>query len=171
MRRIAELAGLGLKWSQPSALNREYELRAGDELAAVLRFPSSFTSYARAEGADGCWTFERTGFWRNKIVVRPCGSQAAVAVFKNSRRGSGGTLELPGGRKLPASANFWHTELEIRDDAGVLLLQVRGAGLVRLSASVVIQPEVAGQEGLPWLVMLGCYLLVMMKKDAAAATG
>ena len=169
MRRIAEFVGLEFKWSQPKALRLEYELRAGDELVAVLRFPSSFNSDARAESADGCWTFERVGFWRNKTVVRPCGSQAAIAVFKNSRWGSGGTLELAGGRQFPASTNFWHTELEIRNDTGDLLLRVRSSGLVRLSATVEIHPEVAGQTGLPWLVMLGCYLLVMMKKEAAAA--
>ena len=169
MKRIEEFEGLELEWSQPSAFKMEYELRAGDELAAVLRFPSSFNSYATAEGADGCWTFERVGFWRNKTVVRPCGSQAAIAVFRTSRWGSGGTLELPGGRRYPASTNFWHTELEIRNEMGELLLRVRSGGIVRLSATVEIHPRTACQTGVPWLVMLGCYLLVMMKKDAAVA--
>lgn len=169
MRRIADFAGKGLKWSQPSALRMEYELRAGDDLAAVLRFPSSFNSYAKAEGADGCWTFERVGFWRNKTVVRSCGSRDAIAVYRNSRWGSGGMLELADGRKFPASANFWHTELEIKNEKGEPVLRVRSGGLVRLSATVEAQPEVTAPNGFPWLVMLCCYLLVMMKKDAAAA--
>ena len=169
MRRIAELAGRELKWSQPSALRKEYELRAGDELAAVLRFPSSFSSQATAESADGCWTFERVGFWRNKTVVRACGKQTPLAVFKNSRWGSGGTLELPGGRRYPASANFWHTELEIRNEAGESLLSLWSGGVVHLSATVAVHAGAARLPEVPWLVMLSCYLLVMMKADAALA--
>ena len=169
MRRIAELAGRELRWTQPSALRKEYELRAGDELVAVLRFPSSFSSQAKAESAEGCWTFERVGFWRNKTVIRACGKQIPLAVFKNSRWGSGGTLELSDGRSYPASTNFWHTELEIRNEADELLLSLRSGGVARLSATVAIHIGAARLPEVPWLVMLGCYLLVMMKADAALA--
>jgi hypothetical protein len=169
VRRIAEIAGRELKWSQPSALRMEYELHAGDELAAVLRFPSSFNSHATAESADGCWTFERVGFWRNKTVVRACGKQPPLAVFKNSRWGSGGTLELPGGRRYPATTNFWHTDLEIRNERGESLFQLWSGGILRLSATTIVHPRAARLPEAPWLVMLGCYLLVMMKVDAAAA--
>ena len=147
----------------------DYELRVGDELAAVLRFPSSFGSHATAESADGCWTFERVGFWRNKTLVRVCGAQTDVAVFKNCRWGSGGTLELPDGRRYPANTNFWRTELAIRNAKGEPLLQLWSSGVVRLSATVAIHPGAAKLPEVPWLVMLGCYLLVMMKVDAAAA--
>jgi len=147
----------------------EYELRAGDELAAVLRFPSSFGSYAKAESADGCWTFERVGLWRNKTVVRACGGKTDLAVFHNSRWGSGGTLNLPGGQKYLASTNFLHTDLEIRDEVGEPLLQLWSGGVVRLSASSLIHPAAGRLTSAPWLVMLGCYLLVMMKVDAITA--
>jgi len=169
VRRIAEIAGQELKWSQPSALRMEYELRARDELAAVLRFLSSFSSHATAESADGCWTFERVGFWRNKTVVRACGKQPALAVFKNSRWGSGGTLELLGGRRYPATTNFWHTDLEIRNEIGESLFQLWSGGVLRLSATTIVHPRAARLPEAPWLVLLGCYLLVMMKVDAAAA--
>ena len=45
----------------------EYELRAGDMLAATLRFRSSFGSFATAEDGDGCWTFKRVGFWQTSV--------------------------------------------------------------------------------------------------------
>jgi hypothetical protein len=147
----------------------EYEMCVGDELVAVLRFPSSFSSHARAESADGCWTFERVGFWRNKTVVSGCGKQLPLGVFKNSRWGSGGTLELPGGRRYPASTNVWHTELVIRSEKGDSLLQLWSSGVLRLSATAVFHPVAAQLPEAPWLVMLGCYLLVMMKVDAAVA--
>lgn len=143
----------------------EYELRAGEEIAAVLRFPSSFSSHATAESADGGRTFERVGFWRNKTVRRACGNQSPLAVFKSSRWGSGGTLELPGGRIYPATTNFWHTDLEIRNEMGESLFQLWSGGVLRLSATTIVHPIAARLPEAPWLLMFGCYLLVMVKVD------
>jgi hypothetical protein len=147
----------------------EYELRTGDELAAVLRFPSSFGSYAKAESADGCWTFERVGLWRNKTVVRACDAKTDIAVFNNSKWGSGGTLNLSGGQKYLASTNFLHTDLDIRNEVGESLIRLQSSGVVRLSASVVVHPRAGRLPYAPWLMILGCYLLVMMKADVALA--
>ena len=46
MKKIPEVIGQELKWVQPSAWKMEYELRAGDELIATLRFRTSFGSFA-----------------------------------------------------------------------------------------------------------------------------
>ena len=64
VKKIGEMIGRKLEWVQPSAWKMQYELRAGDELIATLRFRSSFGSFATAESADGCWTFKRVGFWQ-----------------------------------------------------------------------------------------------------------
>jgi hypothetical protein len=59
--------------------------------------------------------------------------------------------------------------LEIRNEADELLLSLRSGGVARLSATVAIHTGAARLPEVPWLVMLGCYLLVMMKADAALA--
>ena len=61
MKRIATLVGRDLKWTQPSARRLAFELRAGDELAATLRFPHPLVTTAVGESADGVWTFRRGG--------------------------------------------------------------------------------------------------------------
>lgn len=170
VRRITELAGRELKWAQPHAFRMEYELRAGEEIVAVLRFRSSFGTHARAESADGCWTFERVGFWRDKTVVRAGSTKTVLAVFKSNKWDTGGTLELPGGRRFYTRANFWQTEYEIRDHTGEPLLRLFRGGVIHLSAAVAVHPSVARWPELPWLVMLGWYLMVMMEVDAASAT-
>lgn len=168
MLKIAELIGRELKWTQPHALKMEYELRADDELAATLRFKSSFGTLATAESADGCWTFKRIGFWQTKVTVRACGSDTDLAVFKNNTWNNGGTLEFPGGRKIFASLNFWATRYEFTTEADELLLRyTKIGGLVHFSARVEIQPHAAALPELPWLVMLGWYLPVMVYRDAA----
>ena len=109
MKKIAGVIGRELEWVQPSAWKMEYELRAGDELIATLRFRSSFGSFGTGESADGCWTFKRVGFWQTRVTIRGCGSDMDIAMFKNNTWSGGGTLELPDGRKVLATTNLWQT--------------------------------------------------------------
>jgi hypothetical protein len=169
MKRIAELFGQQLKWVQPSALKMQYEfeLRSGDELAATLRFRSSFGSFATGESADGCWTFKRVGFWQTRATVRVCDADADIATFKNNTWSGGGTLGLPDGRKFLATTNFWQSKFEFQDESGGTLIQFASSGLINLSGTVEIQPMAVSMPELPWIVMFGWYLTVMMHMDSA----
>lgn len=99
-------------------MKMEYELRAGDMIAATLRFRSSFGSFATAASADGSWTFKRVGFWQTKVTVRANEAEADLAAFKSNTGSGGETLELPDGRKYPANTNFWATQCEFKTEAG-----------------------------------------------------
>jgi len=171
MRKIAELVGKQLKWVQPRVLKMQYELRADDELAATLGFRSSFGSFARGESADGCWTFKRMGFWQTRVTVRTRGEDVDIATFKNNTWSGGGTLELSAGRKFLATTNFWQTNFEFQDELGGTLIKFKSGGLIHLSATVNVEPNALTLPELPWVVMLGWYLIVMMHMDSAAAAG
>lgn len=168
MKRLADLLDRELKWTQPGAMKMHFELHAGEELAATLRFRSSFGSLATGESADGCWTFKRAGFFQTRLTIRACGEETDIAVFRNNTWSGGGTLELPGGRKLLATTNFWQTNLEFKTESGETLLRFKSGGLIHLSALVEIQREAIGLAELPWLVMLGWYLIVMLHMGSAA---
>lgn len=170
MRKIAGLAGRELKWVQPSVLKMEYELRADNELVATLRFRSSFGSFATGESLDGCWTFKRVGFWQTRATVRPCGADTDIGIFKNNTWSGGGTLELPDGRTFPGTTNFWQTKFGFNNtESGETLIEYKTGGLLQLSATVEIQPNAVSMPELPWMVMLGLYLIVMMQTDATVA--
>lgn len=169
MERLADLTNRELTWTQPGAFKMHYELHAGDELAATLRFRSSFGSLATGESADGCWTFKRVGFFQTRATIRVCGEETDIAVFRNNTWSGGGALELPDGRRVLATTNLWQTNLEFKTESEEALLRFKSAGLIHLSALVEIQREAIGLAELPWMVMLGCYLIVMMNMDAAAA--
>lgn len=167
MRKLAELINRELKWTQPSALKMHYELHAGEEHAATLHFRSSYGSFAMGASADGCWTFKRAGFFQTRLTIRACNEDTDIAVFRNNTWSGGGTLELPGGRKLLATTNLWQTNLEFKTESGETLLRFKSGGLIHLSASVELQPEAVGLAELPLLVMLGWYLIVMLHTDSA----
>lgn len=171
MKKIAEMIGQELEWVQPSALKMKYELHAGEELTATLRFRSSFGTFATAESADGCWTFKRVGFWKTRATIRSCNSDTELGLFQNNNWSGGGTLELPDGRKLRATTNMWQTNLEFKTEAGETIVGFRVGGLVHLSAKVEIQPHAAAMSELPWVVMFGWYVAVMMYMDSASTAG
>lgn len=166
MKKISELTSQELKWVQPSALKMHYELRAGDVLAATMNFRSSWGSLATGNSADGCWTFKRVGFLHTRVTIRECGQEVDIAVFRNKTWSGGGTLELSDGRKLQANTNGWQNKLEFKNDAGETILKFNGGGLIHLTAAVEIGSEAHKMVELPWLVMLGWYLTVMMSMDA-----
>lgn len=148
-----------------------FELQVDGELVATLRFLRAFSSSAVAESADGCWAFERVGGWRPKVIIRACGSKHDTATFKANILSRGGTLTLADKRQLLASTNFWQTQYEISTPEGDVLLHFkRGRGL-RLSATVEITPLAAGMPELPWLMVAGWYLSVLLHMDSGAATG
>lgn len=169
MKRLAEVTGLPLQWLQPSAWREAYELRAGDDLAATLRFRSAFGSFATAETAEDCWTFKRVGFWTTRVTVRLCDSVEDLAVFHNNTWKGGGALQFSDGRRYPASTNFWQTRYEFQADAGEPLVRFDIGGVFRQSAAVTIQPAALRLAELPLLITLGWYLAVMMHQDSAAA--
>jgi hypothetical protein len=172
MLKMIDLIGHELKWVQPHALKMEYELRAGDLAAATLRFRSSFGSFAAAASADGSWTFKRVGFWQTRATVRAsgAGAEADLAVFKNNTWSDGGTLELPDGRQYLANTNFWATHYEFKTESGEPLISYKKiGGMLHMSAGVEIHPLAKDIAEMPWMVLLGWYLAVMMHMDHAAA--
>jgi hypothetical protein len=169
VKNIRDVVGQELKWVQPSTFKAAYVLEAGGEPAATLRFRSGLGSFATTESADGCWTFKRMGFLQTTVPIRACGSDEDLAVFRNATWKRGGTLEFPDGRKYPANINFWMTAYEFTTDAGVALVNYRSiGGLAHLSSMVTISPTGASLTELPWLVALGWYLVVMVRRDSAA---
>ncbi len=157
-----------LTWTKPRLFKSNYELRFGDELLATLRFQRIFRSAAIAEGEDGCWIFDRRGILKRRTIVRLCGSSTTAATFRKNTWKEGGRLELSDGRTFTVIASLWKHSLEIQTDAGETLIQMNSRGVFRPSAKVQMYRTCLHVPEFPWMVMLGWYLIIMMKRDAAA---
>jgi hypothetical protein len=168
MRRIADVADRELTWSQPSALKREYELRAGTERLAALAFRSSWGTLASAESGEGTWTFKRVGFWQSRASIREAGSETDLAVFRNNTWSSGGTLEFARGPKFRATTNLWQTRFSFQTESGELLVRFDYGGAFRRSARVETSARGRSVAELPLLVLFGWYLVIMLDSDADA---
>jgi len=160
-----------LLWKQPSARREEYELRAGDEVLATLRWPKSWGSLAEAEVAEGRWTFKRVGFWRTRGTLRVAGDEDDIGTLEARWTGNG-TLTLASGESYGwESTNLWGTRYGWSDSRGTELVRFGAtASLLREEAAVELSPRASALSDLPLLVLYGWYLLVMHNRDAAGAT-
>ncbi len=167
MKKIAQAAGHALKWSQVSG--KRHELLSDDELVATLEFRSVFGTLGTAEGADGCFTFKRVGFWQSRATIRECDSDAEVALFTNNTWASGGTLEFPDGARYKGTTNFWKTRLEWKSESEESLVSFLYGGVFRKKADVEIATAARQDRHLHHLVTFGWYLAVMLSHDDANA--
>ncbi len=168
MKVIGQLVGQRLKWAQPNGWKLKFQLEADDQPAASLEFRSMLGSFATGVSGDGSWTFKRTGFVRTKVTIRRSGEETEVATFANNTWSGGGTLHLSSGRVLQASSNLWQSQIVFQTESGEPLLTFKSGGFVHLSAELVIEPAGWKLPELPWIVMLGWYLLVMMRMEGGA---
>jgi hypothetical protein len=172
MRLISEVGSQELQWTQPSVRRSAYELRAGDEVVALLCWQKACGSLADATAGDSHWTFKRAGFWHPRVTVRVPGSDADVAIFTARWTGTG-TLELPPERRFHwGAANAWQSQWAWQDTEGAPLVHVKGRhGLVKIAGQVEITPAAVALPELDLLVTLGWYLVVLRARENAAAAG
>jgi hypothetical protein len=166
MMKMNELIGQPLKWVQPRAFKLEYELHAGYKVAATLRYPRFFDTLAIASSADGTWTF-RGGDFRQPIVsIRSIGAETDLAVFKCNIWAAGGTLEFPDGRKYRGQLTQRGHEYNLKTDKGEMLVSYRKMipilEILHMSADTQIYHPTNDVVEIPWLVMLGWHLILVI---------
>ena len=168
MRKIVEFIGRDLTWVRPELWKREYELRSQDEVVAALRFKSPFSSQASGESGEGSWIFKRIGFLQTTIAILEEGTNIELGRFKRNWKGIR-TLMLPYGRKYLASAHPWQSSYIFSTEAGEPLIHYKIGSAVLQSAATLIEPRAANIPELPWMVLLGWYVVVRLRQRAAAA--
>lgn len=73
------------------------------------------------------------------------------------------------GRKYPANTNFWATQYEFTTESGEKLISYKKiGGILRMSSVTEIHPMAKNMRELPWMVLLGWYLTLMMSMEATA---
>jgi hypothetical protein len=169
MRHLADVISGHLRWAQPRVFDREWELRHGDEAVATLTFRSAFGSFATARSADGAWTFKRVGFWQSRATVRAEGAADDLAVFEHDTWSGGGTLTLAGGRPIRVTTNFWQSKIEFLAQDDDVLFRYSTEGFLRQESQLEVMPSLQRMREMPWLILFGWYLVVMMHQDAAGA--
>jgi len=171
MRALREAAPSNLSWQQPRALRAEYELRAGDELLGILRRSGAFGMPMDGEIGASRFTLKSGGFFRSRITVREAGATGEPAVFGRTGFLGAGELALPDGRSYRwKMTSFWGGRWAFVDDSDRPLVSFTSRNrFFRAGCEVEIGPGALARPELPVLVLLGWYLLLRMRENAASA--
>jgi hypothetical protein len=150
-------------------MREEYLLQRGQEAVGSLTFRSGLGTMATGRYDARSWTFKRLGFLRTRVTVRVVDTETDIATFHPTTWSGGGTLELPGGRQFKVEIDFWQTRFAILDHTNRALVRFRPRGVFHLGADMDVLARSARVVELPWLMLFGWYLAVLIKRDAGAA--
>jgi hypothetical protein len=168
MQRLADVLRQPLRWSQPDTRQRIYVLHASSRRMATLTFRSPSGSFAVGHSADGSWSFERTGFQPTVITIRAEGERGELAMFEHHGANDRGTLLLTGERSLIVETSHWRSQIEFQRADLEPLFRCRMHGVRRSIAELEVLPALDGMREMPWLLLFGGYLVVVMREDAEA---
>lgn len=170
MKTLSELDNLDLRWVQPKASKREYELQNSDgEMVARLRRTSSWSYKAEVEAVGNRFLFDRKGFWQNRFEVTSAGTGQVIATVKQGF--SKNTLTFNDGETFYwRQGNFWGTRWVWTSGVGDPILGFEQSGFLKLGGSLNIDPEYAKEQRALLLILLGWYLIVVANEDSAATT-
>jgi hypothetical protein len=169
---LTPLVETGLCWVGEKGLSfTKFELRAGEDIVARLRFSDAAGSVAIGESARGDWIFANEGLMKPCITVRSMADQVALAVYKPRLVCLPGTVEFLDGRRFcwrriglfPAAYRF--------DDAeGKPLMVIRFRccrswlfGPREFRGLVKIEPHAYAVSELMPLLLLSWYLVVLQR--------
>lgn len=163
-----------LHWVQQKVLGRTYELKADEDVIAVLSFPSAFSTQVDSENTLQCWSFKRRGFPKKQILIRKAHSTDNFGIFTQYLLGDG-TLQLDDGRSFQwAPINFWHNQwmfYQAGDVPAVRFLtgshEFKLSNLLKTQADIEIVDTSLDDEMLCLLISLGFYLLVIQSNRTA----
>jgi len=157
-----------LQWIQTGALSRIHELKCGDSVVARLEFKNLFGSLAEGRTTEGVWTFRRRGLLRQTVFVRPAGTREDIIVYEPNWSKRRGVISGPGEASYNwEAANFWCSDWTLSKRPGARLVSFRSKGVVKASSAVVLTGEAKAEPRLELLLMLGCFIAILHKRDAA----
>lgn len=165
----AGLAG-PLVWKQSAAVQRHYELRAGEERIAELEFLKTFGTLARGRAATGVWTFKRTGFLSPVVTARREGEDKDCAMYHPNFSASQGQLRLASGEAFEFRlAGVWSRSAILVDNARREVFRIHLKG--EFSAGAAVEVRLPETPELELLLLLAWYVLVLQMQDEALRAG
>ena len=163
---MREAGGQSWIWVHPNVFTREFELHAGGQLLATLRYAGMFGTRAIGESRGQRWTFTWEGVLRPRIRVRAADSDTDVAVADLPWLGWGGRpwmLRLADGRTCQwAPTALADREYVLTGGDGAVLLRLMRPLLrprYRSEIPVEVAPIARPMPELPRLVLLARYLI------------
>jgi hypothetical protein len=157
--------GLQLHWTQPSTLERHFELYSESSLLGELRIEPDWTANGTLtipSFATERWTFKSKGILKNRMIIRDARINDVLAVYVPKFWGGGWVEFVKGNRFHWKPSSFWGIGRGFYNERKELLfvLKQKQLDLFKIQSAVKIEAQYRDLEELPLLLMLAGYLSV-----------
>lgn len=166
MKALSADIGLQLSWTQPSALERYFELYSDNILLEKLSIEPGWTATGELTIpalATERWTLKSNGILKKaRMTIRDAGTDEILAVYFPKFWG-GGRVEFVNGRSFSwESISFWATGRGFFNERQerIFVLNRKQLDLLKVQSTVKIEAPYRDLPELPILLMLACYLSV-----------
>lgn len=168
-KTITEFEEAGLMWVKGRGGKPRYELQTadGEVLGTITR--SYWTSRAEVDAFGNRWTFDRKGFFRQRVVIRSVGTgeEPAEFIYEITK----GRLVYPDGRVFVwKQGDFWGTKWVWLTEEGEPLIGFHARGFLNIKGEISYNADLANDKAPSLLIFLGWYLYMLYQDDATAAT-
>jgi hypothetical protein len=166
MKKLSEVTTQSLSWIQPKAVRREFELRIGDEVGAILRWENFFGSLVSIQTDDSKWLIRRSGLLWRRMTIHREGDYSGDAEFRFGWFGRG-VLDVQGGdfykwrrtRFLP-----WEWTFSNASDFPVVRFRPRLAWFKSRGEIDLAESATLHRNQLPLLILAGWYLVLVIQR-------
>jgi hypothetical protein len=145
---------------------RTYELRDGDVVLGVLRYPRRGSDRAEAESPEGGWQMPARGAYRAEGAVMSADGGIAIGWVRRRRWRGGADLAMHGREFTLHKASWWRGTWVLDEGDDDLL----GAGSRYLSTRKPLTIEIYTDVPVP-LILLTSHLILLSVRDESAAAG
>lgn len=168
MRKFSDYIGNDLLICQKSIWKREFELRSGDEVIALMIYPRFFSHLAELTIQNETYEFYRPKLFTRNVDVRKKDYQNPFAYFKSNFFRSKGELELPKGTKLIMKFGLFRKQAEIYLGENDLLISILSKFSFKERSKAVFEKRSEVIDEYPWVIMLCFYLTQLRKRNSGA---
>lgn len=173
MAELISLANLDvseLQWRQP-AVALTYELSGPAGTYARLELKKLASSRSTGVSSRAKFSFKRQGMLKSQLSVSLGDNPQPLAIYEPNFTGQKGILKYTGGQQVEFHAtNFFKTEWQWLTPEGDGLLGFRMKGAGKPNAIVFIGDLAAQRVDLDLLLLLGFYILLLLREEAVDGT-
>lgn len=160
--------GQALTLNQPSLRKREYELVVNDKVLATMIFPKLLSNRALIEFPDQKFEFKQPSIWKSEYGIYKAGYHMPFAKYSSNFWKTKGTIEMPKGARIYCKSGKLRRPFEMYSSRGDLLVNFENKLSLKGKTVVTIQKNFKLLEKYPWIIMLGCYIIIIYRRARAA---
>lgn len=166
MRKIETVLDHTLEFIQPKIFKRNYELRFGSEVLAIINIPKAISSRTEITTAEGKWILTCEGTFIKKIIMVREDNPNNQLECRVNQWTSKTFVDFPDGKKYHIKTNLTKTSIDINKESGENVVNFKTRGLFKKITRITFNRMNIIKDHITTLVILGMYTEILNRREA-----